>query len=267
MSSFRLNLIKTEVLKAAAAHVPHHGFSCHALELGIDDALHRTEGPSKELLSNCRHSLRHMFARGPMAALVEHFVQSSNAAARELLLSKYDARMGLESFESVENVPLSSVIAGDALSAKIGILIPVLHHWPAAVRLELMPENAPIALKSLCEFCDDVVYHCERMKSVRGYLDAETTVIARLSRSARAPAIIADGIRNSRKDCVGEYYPLSRGPHLADGAFGVDWYLKRAQVGAAYLAAVTSAIGECNGKPVQHVPSSLQLARSLVASL
>jgi hypothetical protein len=118
----------------------------------------------------------------------------------------------------------------------------------------------------LAEFCDDVIYHCERMKSLRVYLEAEN-IVTQHARGGHANSAVADGIRSLRKDSIGEHFPLSRGPHHADGLLGLDWYVMRAKVGAAYLAAVTSAIGESDGRPTQSIPRSLQLMKSMISAL
>jgi hypothetical protein len=258
--------VREHVVKAAAAHVPALGFTLGAVELGVADLCGACDDASSTMLRNMQHAMGHLFARGAPAALVEHFVLASNAGARGVLMAKYDARQWLATCEAVSDVPPASVVAGDALAAKLACLVPVLHHWPAAVRIEVAPANAPFALKALAEFCDDVVYHCERMNSLRVYLEAEQTVL-RFTQGGAATNATADSIRRLRKESIGEHFPLSRGPHLRDGLLGLDWYLKRGQVGAAYLAAVTSAIGECNGKPATQIPRSMGLARSIVASL
>ena len=253
-------VVKAAVIKAAATFVPSHGFTLGALEMGTEQLLSSSEGPTKSLIFSLRHSLPSMFERGVPAALVEHYVRGSNNAAKQLLLSKYDARNGLANFDSPADVPCESLVVREALASKLTSLFPVIHVWPHAVRIESHPSNAPYALKSLAEFCDDVVFHTERLRSLRAYLESEQAVL----QLSRGPNPLACRIRDLRKTNVGEAFPLSRGPHMAEGTLGIDWYVRRARICSAYLACMTCAVGESNGRPVTQAPHCMKLLSDLV---
>eukprot|EP00758_Cryptobia_borreli_P018160 Tbor_TRINITY_DN652_c0_g1::TRINITY_DN652_c0_g1_i1::g.1589::m.1589/K18587/COQ9; ubiquinone biosynthesis protein COQ9 len=178
-----------------------------------------------------------IFPRGLEAALVEFIRQKSNNSTRDMLQTTYSYDTLMSSDTACAH---PSQLIEEAVTRKLVVIQPYIAHWPEAIAIEMMPSNAPYAVKDLAEFVDDVAFYAERAASI--------LALRRIKQFAGAPS------KEIHKGAIiGR--PLSSGPHD-----GTPWFVERGKISGIYLSGITSMIGEY---PCVEYPRSYALVKEL----
>lgn len=129
----KTDMKRSEILQAALSFVPQHGWTKQSLMLGAE----------KVELPGISHSL---IGRGPIE-LVEFFNTSANYELEDKLATEQDSQLSTHQF------------LHSAVTTRLKMLTPYIHHWPQAMAMMALPSNAPTALKNLTRMVDDMWYY------------------------------------------------------------------------------------------------------------
>lgn len=129
----KIDMKKRDILQAALSFVPQHGWTRQSLILGAEKI--GQPGISHSLIS-----------RGPIE-LVEFFNTSANDELEDELATQQDLQLSTNQFLC------------NAVTTRLKMLTPYIHHWPQAMAMMALPSNAPTALKNLTRMVDDMWYY------------------------------------------------------------------------------------------------------------
>ncbi|XP_067651423.1 ubiquinone biosynthesis protein COQ9, mitochondrial-like isoform X2 [Haliotis asinina] len=132
--------IKQRILEAALAFVPQHGWSKNALAAGAE----------MEGLPPVAHG---MFPRGGVE-LVHYLYMRSNQQLANTLAAEVK-----ELHTQGAEKPQTRPFIARAVQIRLRMLIPYMEHWPQAMAMQALPQNAKESWCNLATLTDDIWYH------------------------------------------------------------------------------------------------------------
>lgn len=134
------HLVKERILKAALEYVPIYGWDKQALEAGAS-----AEGLPPVAAG--------MFPRGG-ADLVFYFYTQSNKQLGDILKQKIEEAKA----EGLEKPRITPFIR-EALETRLRMILPYIDHWPQAMGIQTLPQNAPESWSNLLAVADEIWFH------------------------------------------------------------------------------------------------------------
>ncbi|XP_048254802.1 ubiquinone biosynthesis protein COQ9, mitochondrial-like isoform X3 [Haliotis rufescens] len=132
--------MKQRILRAALAFVPQHGWSRKTLAAGAE----------MEGLPPVAHG---MFPRGG-AELVHYLYTRSNRQLADALAAEVE-----ELYTQGAEKPQTRPFIAKAVQSRLRMLLPYIEHWPQAMAIQALPQNATESWSNLATLTDDIWYH------------------------------------------------------------------------------------------------------------
>ncbi|XP_059178789.1 ubiquinone biosynthesis protein COQ9, mitochondrial-like [Physella acuta] len=132
--------IRQRILSASLHHVHEFGWTKKALEAGARD----------EGLPSVAHG---MFPKGGVE-LINYFYVTNNTKLGEFLKKEVENAKA-EGLEKPKTKPLIR----DGIEFRLRLIVPYLDHWPQAMAIQALPQNAVESWKNLLNLSDEIWYY------------------------------------------------------------------------------------------------------------